>query len=192
MGIQPENPYPQQRLEEISRLIDQSLTADQIKAYNEAIGKADLEFDRKGYTLARFYYNKALEIKSWEQYPKDRIKEIGKLTNTLLSQREEQDYLNWINTADEAFVNKDFAIARSFYLRAQALKKDEPYPGIKLAEIQKELQKMQEAETEQEYKNAVAEADKAFESKSYSVARFYYNRALNLRPDEQYPSYNFV
>ncbi len=187
LGLQPQNPYPQQRLSEISRLIDQSLTAEQLKAYNDAIAKADLEFNRKGYTLARFHYNKALEIKSWEQYPKDQIKEIGKLTNSLLSQREEQDYLNWINTADEAFVNKDFAIARSFYQRAQALKKDEPYPGIKLQEIREEMQKIQAAETESEYQKAISEADKAFENKNYSVARFYYNQAVNLRPGEQYP-----
>jgi tetratricopeptide (TPR) repeat protein len=187
LSFQPENPYPQQRLDEISKLIDQSLAANQIEAYNEAIAKADLEFDRKGYTLARFYYNKALEIKSWEQYPKDRIRAIGRLTNSLLSQREEQNYLDWINTADEAFVNKDFAVARSYYQRAQTLKKDEPYPGIKLAEIQKELEKMQAAETEKEYRNAISEADNAFEGKNYSVARFYYNKALSLRPNEQYP-----
>ncbi|WP_163707602.1 hypothetical protein [Mangrovibacterium lignilyticum] len=187
LGIQPQNPYPQQRLDEISKLIDQSLAADQIKAYNDAISKADTEFDRKGYTLARFYYNKALEIKSWEQYPKDRIKEIGKLTNTLLSQREEQDYLNWISTADEAFVNKDFAVARSYYRRALALKKDEPYPSIKLAEVQKEVEKIQDQQSEKEYNDAVTEADKAFENKNYSIARFYYNKALGLRPNETYP-----
>ena len=186
-GLQPENPYPKQRLDEISKLIDQSLAADQIKAYNDAISKADQEFDRKGYTLAKFYYNKALEIKSWEQYPKDRITEIGKLTNTLLSQREEQDYLNWISTADEAFVNKDFAVARSYYQRALALKKDEPYPSIRLSEIQKELEKQQAEQTEKEYQAAITEADKAFESKNFSVARFYYNKAAGIRPNEKYP-----
>lgn len=186
-GIQPENPYPKEQLAKIGKLIDQSLAADQLKAYNEAIAKADNEFDRKGYTLSRFWYNKALEIKAWEQYPKDRIKEIGKLTNTLLSQREEQDYLNWISTADEAFVNKDYAVARSYYQRAQSLKKDEPYPSIRIAEIQKELEKLQSGQSEKEYRDAVAEGDKAFEAKNYSVARFYYNKAAGLRPGEQYP-----
>ncbi|WP_372773355.1 hypothetical protein [Mangrovibacterium sp.] len=187
LNIQPQNPHPQQRLAEISRLIDQSLAADQIQAYNDAITKADTEFERKGFTLARFYYNKALEIKSWEKYPQDRISEISRLTNTMLSQREEQDYLNWINIADEAFVNKDFAVARAYYQRALALKKEEPYPSIRLAEIQKELEKQLAQQSEKEYQNAIAEGDKAFGNKNYSVARFYYNKAIGIKSNEKYP-----
>lgn len=187
LDIQPENAYPKQRLDEISRLIDQSLAADEIKAYNEAIEKADVEFERKGYTLARFYYNKALEIKSWEKYPKDQIKEIAKLTNTMLSQRDEENYIKWINTADEAFVNQDFAVARTYYQRAQSLKKDEPYPSIKLTEIETELEKLQAEASEKEYQVAITQADEAFNGKNYSVARFYYNKALNLKPKEEYP-----
>ncbi|MFV0378259.1 MAG: hypothetical protein ACK5JD_13275 [Mangrovibacterium sp.] len=187
LGIQPQQAYPKQQLDKIKQLIDQMLTAEQLKAYNDAITKADTEFDRKGYTLARFHYNKALEIKSWEQYPKDRIQEIGKLTNSLLSQREEQDYLNWVNTADEAFVNRDFAVARSYYQRALNLKKDEPYPSIKLAEIQQELERVQAGQSEKDYRDTLAEADKAFEAKNFSVARFYYNKALSMRPNETYP-----
>jgi len=187
LGMQPENPYPKQRMDEISQLIDQSLAEGQLKEYNDAIAKADMEFDRNGYTLAKFYYNKALAVKSWEQHPKDRLAEIGKLTNTLLSEREEQEYLNWISTADEAFIKKEYSVARTYYQRALALKNDEPYPSIKLNEIQKALENLQAEQTEKEYRASITEADKAFESKNYSVARFYYNKAIKLRPAEKYP-----
>lgn len=185
--IQPENPYPKERIAEISQLIDQSLHANQLKAYNDAIVKADGEFKNENYSIARFYYNQALSIKSWEQYPKKQIKEIGRLTNSLLSQQDEEEYQKLISAADEAFFDKNLAVARSYFQRAQTIKKDDQYPTIKLQEIQQIIDQQKKDQKLQEYQQLIQEADQAFSEKNYSVARFYYNKAKTLMPEEKYP-----
>ncbi|MCW0485021.1 hypothetical protein, partial [Gaoshiqia sediminis] len=186
-GIQPENPYPKERITAISKLIDQSLTAEQLKAYNDAITRADAEFEKNNYTVARFYYSQALSVKSWEQYPKEQIDEISRLTNSLLSQREEEEYQNLVTNGDEAFYKKEMAVARSYFQRALSIKKDDQYAAIKLKEIQQAMDQEKKIQEDREYQLAVSEADKAYENRNYSVARFYYNKAQTLRPNENYP-----
>ncbi|WP_423127898.1 hypothetical protein [Gaoshiqia sp. Z1-71] len=186
-ALQPQNQYPKDRIAEIGKLIDQGLEAGQLKAYLDAITRADAEYERKNYNVARFYYHNALGIKSWEQHPKDRIAEINKLTNSLLSVREEQEYQNLVSSGDEAFFGKNLAVARSYYQRAASIKKDEQYPAIKIAEIQKMMEQESLEQANREYAQNIEEADKAFTSANYSVARFYYNKALSLKPNENYP-----
>ncbi len=187
-AAQPQNPYPQQRIKEISQLIDQSLRSDQVSAYNDAIRQADKEFADKNYGIARFYYNKALETKSWEQYPKDQILEIRRLTRTMLSQREEEEYNNLISLGDEAFYNHDLAVARAYYQRAISYKTDEQYASIKLNEIEELIRQDQKNQVNNEYQQMLTQADNAFLIKNYSIARFYYNKALGIKPNEKYPA----
>ena len=139
------------------------------------------------YCVAKFYYYKALEIKSWEKYPKDRINEILALTHSLLSEKEEKEYKGLIAKADEAFYNKDVSIARFYYNRAISMKKDEQYPRIKMKDIQKLIEQSGRDEENVNYQNLIGLADQAMQLENFSMARFNYNKALSMRPDEKYP-----
>ncbi|MGQ8335197.1 hypothetical protein ACUNWD_01500 [Sunxiuqinia sp. A32] len=184
---QPNSSYANSRIREIATLIDQTMLATELTAYKEAVNKADIEFANKNYSIARFYYYKALEIKSWEQYPKDRVEEIRVLTNSRLTQREEEEYRDLIAKADEAYFKKELAVARSYYTQSLSIKKDERYPQIKLKDIDKLVEQQFKNEENQQYLDVVAEADKALYANNYSIARFYYNKALGLKPNEKYP-----
>ena len=185
--IEPDNAYPKQRIEEIGKLIDLMLSSEQLAAYNEAIKRADTEFAKSNYSIARFYYYKALEVKSWEQYPKDRIEEIRALTQSMLSQREEEEYRALIASADGAYYSRDYSVARSYYKRALTIRTDEQYPSIKIVDINKAIASELESKQTEEYRQLISEADMALISKEYAIARSYYNQALNIKPEENYP-----
>ncbi len=185
--IRPKEVYPKNQLELIRKLIDSQLSGNDISGYEQAIAQADAAFGKQNYTIAKFYYYKALEIKSWEKYPKDRIDEILALTNSLLSEREEKDYRDAIAKADEAYFNKDIGIARFWYNRAISIKREENYPRIKLKDIQKLIEQDQQDQKNQEYLKLIEQADQALQLENFSIARFNYNRALVLKPEEKYP-----
>lgn len=185
--LKPSEDYPRTQIELIRKLIDSQLSSGDNSGYEQAILQADEAFSRKNYNVAKFYYYKALGIKSWEQYPKDRINEILALTNSLLSEREEREYRELIAKADEAYFNKDVAISRFYYNKAIAMKKDEEYPRIKLKDIQKLIEQDMRDQENQQYRNLIEEGDRAFEAKNYSIARFNYNKALSVKPNDSYP-----
>ena len=187
LEIKPDEEYPKKQIDTIRKLIDSQLSAVDLAEYDKAIVQADNAFSDKNYAVAKFFYYKALDIKSWEKYPKDRINEILVLTNSLLPEREEKEYRDAIAKADEAFVNKDMVISRFYYNKAINIKHDENYPRIKLKDIQKWLEQGSIAQTDEQYKKFIDLGDEALQLKNYTAARFNYNKALTLKPDEKYP-----
>jgi tetratricopeptide (TPR) repeat protein len=187
LEIKPAEEYPKKQIDTIRKLIDSQLSAVDLSEYNKAIVQADNAFSDKNYAVAKFFYYKALDIKSWEEYPKGRINEILALTNSLLSEREEKEYRDAIAKADEAFVNKDMVTSRFYYNMALNIKRDEDYPRIKLKDIQKLLAQGSVTLTDEQYKKFVDLGDEALQLKNYTAARFNYNKALTLKPDEKYP-----
>jgi len=185
--IRPKEEYPIKQLELIRKLIDSGLSAADLAAYEAAISKADASFSKEDYGIAKFFYYKALEIKSWEKYPKERIDEILARTNSLLSEKEEKIYRDIINKGDEAYFNKDIAVARFYYNKAISMKRDEEYPLIKLKDIKKLVIQDKQDQRNIEYRNYLELADQAFKNGNYSIARFNYNKALSVKPEEKYP-----
>jgi tetratricopeptide (TPR) repeat protein len=185
--IKPQEEYPKNQVELIHKLIDSQLSANDVSGYDLAISKADDAFAKQNYSIAKFYYYKAIEIKSWEKYPKDRINEILLLTNSMLSDKEEKEYRDYLAKADEAFYSKDISIARFYYNRAIAIKKDENYPQIKLKDIQELIEQDHLEQHNRDYQKIIDLADEALQAKNFSIARFNYNKALTIKPDEKYP-----
>ena len=163
------------------------MSTTDVSDYDKAIAQADAAFGNKNYTIAKFFYYKALDVKSWEKYPKDKIDEILALTNSLLSEREEKEYKDIIAKADEAYFNKDIVIARFYYNKALSIKRDEEYPKIKLKDIQKLIEQDARDHQNELYQSYIQLGDQAMQSGNYAIARFNYNKALTMRPDEKYP-----
>ncbi|MGE5447262.1 MAG: hypothetical protein ACM3PR_02795 [Bacteroidales bacterium] len=192
IDLKPGEEYPVNQVELIRKLVDSQLSAIDRTGYDNIIKKADEAFDKKNYSVAKFHYYKAMEIKSWEKYPKDRIHEILVLTNSLLSDKEEQEYNGYLAKADEALVVKDVSIARYYYNKAIAMKQNEEYPKIKLNDIQKMQEEGKQSQKDAEYSKLIELADQAMQAKNYSTARFNYNKAISLRPNEQYPKEQLI
>ncbi len=69
-------PYPGKKLEEIISILKDSKYQKSQKQYSEIVNKADGSFEKNLYVVARYFYKRAHEIRSWDEHVKKRLKEI--------------------------------------------------------------------------------------------------------------------
>lgn len=188
-GLKPEETYPQEKINEANELIAEQ---EQIEAdYQKLIADGDNAFTNKDYETAKAKYEGAIELKSEEQYPKDKLTEIGELLGA--AAKLEEDYAKAIETGDAAFGSKDYDAATAAYEQALSLKLEEQYPKDKIAEIaqikaEEEAVLLAQKELDEKYAALIASGDAALGSEDYDKAKADFSGALGLKPEEQYPT----
>ncbi len=193
-GIKPTETYPKQKISEIDKILsDQAAAAEKDKQYQEAIYKADNLFSAKQYEDAKLAFQIASSIKPSENYPKEKIAEIDKLLTELANKKsKEEQYNNFISEADVLYNNKNFPLAKTKYQAASELMPDKQYPIDRISEIDKyltELAKQNAASKAQNdlYNATITKADNYYQSKKYNEALAEYEKASDIKPNEQYP-----
>jgi tetratricopeptide (TPR) repeat protein len=181
LTIRPGEEYPISKIAEINFILGKQ-KSDSDK-YTQAIEKGDKALVSGNYNLAIRLFQDALTIKPSEQYPKEKLIEIK---NTVATQQQtDEKYATAIKTGDQLFAGKEFSRALSAYSEAMELKKNEKYPQDQIAKINKSLGDMQSVE--ENYKQAIAEADKNFNNQKFNEAVTSYKKASVIKPSETYP-----
>jgi hypothetical protein len=152
--------------------------------YDQYILKADNFFENKQYNISRAWYYQAWDLKPKETYPPQRISEINRLVNGLLLSQRDRDYQEFINLGDSTFRANQLAVARGWYNRALSVKDNDSYPKDQLEEINRLIEERLAGRSGQLFEQNFEKAEKAFNEKNYNVARFWYKKALELRPDD--------
>ena len=198
LQIMPDQSYPGQKIAEIDRIMaeQQKLAAEQQakeNAYRLTISKADDLFNGKQYDLSKAEYNNALSIKPGEIYPKNRITEIDNLVAREQQARtREENYTGTIAEADRLFGAKSYDEAKTAYTKALSIKPNEVYPRSQISKIDNLLaeaqkQRSQQLAIQKQYDSYIAQADKLFAAKNYPQAKDLYQKALDIKPEEEYP-----
>lgn len=155
--------------------------------YLKNIKKADAAYAESKWTVARFFYYEAQKYKPSESYPQKQVDACDKaIEEELLAEREKQ-YQGCISKADASLKTGELTLAKFYYQKALKVKSDENYPKQQLRAVEKAVQQKHASEDEAQFRSFVKKADEAFDQKDISVARFYYRKALALKPDESYP-----
>ena len=152
--------------------------------YNQFVSHADKLFDAKKYVDSRKWYYKAWDMKPDENKPKQRIDNINQLLKELPTTQLDKEYLQFVDLADSTFRENQYAVARGWYNRALAVKSDEQYPKDQLTEIEVKIAERMTAQSGEQFETDVQKASAAFGAKNYNVARFWYKKALELRPND--------
>ncbi|NQX98048.1 MAG: hypothetical protein HRT73_09235 [Flavobacteriales bacterium] len=173
--------YPKEKIIEIETILTEKAKKD--KDYNDAVAAADVQFKAKDYEVSIESYKKALNFKSEEQYPKNKIDEATRLIAEMKLQKKTYD--NFIVEADAAFSKKDYTVAKSNYEKAVNLFAEEQYSKDKLTEIKNLIEAAEKLDAD--YVNAIKIGDKALASKEYEGAKTAYEKALGFKSEEQYP-----
>ncbi len=180
----------QRRKDDISRM-NQELDAGNVESeaelndlYKVYIKQADTYFDGKLYNVSRAWYYRAWDVKPNETYPQQRIAEINKLVGGLMSSQRDRDYQHFIDLADSTFRSNQYAVARGWYNRALSVKANENYPKDQLKEIENKIAERMAGQSGELFDSHVEKAASAFEKGNYNVARFWYKKALELRPND--------
>ena len=153
--------------------------------YNDYITQADTHFDNKQYNVSRGWYYKAWDVKPEETYPPQRIAEINRIVGGMMSSQLDRDYQHFIDLGDSTFRENQLAVARGWYNRALSVKANEIYPKNQLTEIQRLIAERLAGQSGQLFESHVEKANNAFEAQNYTVARFWYKKALELRPNDE-------
>ncbi len=154
--------------------------------YNKNIKTADYELSKRNYALAKFYYNRALSIVSNCEYSINQIKKIGEFTNFEITEEQRNKYNTFIKNAKKAYNNKDYSVARSYYQQAISINPNDSASVAIIVQIEEQIYHDQIQQKALAYKSYIEKADAALNNKEYAVARSYYNRALNERPQDKY------
>jgi len=195
IDIDPFSEYPDQKIYEINRYLSKKEAVDE--AYNRAIVDGDKNFNIQNYEPALSFYKRALSLKSLEEYPQTKITELESLLNELASESEadkelRENYRKAIKDGDFAIEKEEFDLAKENYNKAIQLISDEQYPKDQLLLIenliaQKLLKESSKEQLDNEYNEAIKEADEYFNSNNYMEANSAYEKSLAIKPDEKYP-----
>ncbi|HQF01955.1 MAG TPA: hypothetical protein PKZ05_07805 [Bacteroidales bacterium] len=177
----PASAEAKRKLEEVSKILNTNIL------YDNTISEADDLYMNLDYEAAKITYSEALKIKPEESYPQNMIIRINEIILKIQTDEInlEESYVKAINNGDKYFVEKDFIQAKAFFEKALSLKSEEPYPQIKINEINKILETAEK--TENDYRKAVAHADSLFDKTNWHEALDQYYKASELKPEEPYP-----
>lgn len=179
-NIFPDNKYPKDKIEEIDNL--NAVNNLKKEKYDKTISQADNFYNLKEYKKARQEYQNASDIKSAEQYPKDKILEI----NNLLSEKEikNQKYQNLLSEADELFKKKEYENAIQKYHESKKFNSDVSFAVEKINEIKDII--LAESKSKLEiFNNHIANAEKYFEKDDFESSKAEYLSAYKLSVDDK-------
>jgi len=204
--------YPQEKISEAQAAIkakNQAMAAVEAE-YQQKIAEADALMEDQKYNEAISAYEAALTVKE-DNYPKNQIQKAKDTMTSIAAEKEqiklrqeqaaknEAAYQEAIAKGDEFFTAKDLESALVEYKKAKELNPAKPYPQDQIDRIKgiqadkeaalaaAEQAKMKEKEVEEAYQQALAKAGKAYEEKQLFIAKREYQKAIELKPNENFP-----
>jgi hypothetical protein len=187
-GIRPSDPVPQQKIDEINKILADLAAAKEVQAkYDAAIAQADKLFGEENYKDAKSAYQAALDIKSDEQYPKDQMVLCDQKMQDESANEVEREYQKILTAAQKNFDEKNYERAIELYERAKGIRPSDPLPQQKIDEINKILADLEaNKELQAKYDAAIAKADKLFTEGNFKEAKVGYQDAIDIM-DKPYP-----
>lgn len=99
------------------------------KEYDNFLAMGDTDYNTSNFENAKINYEKALNLKPIENYPKEKISEIKLLIV------KNESYNSLIKAADKSFNAKEYSDAIEYYEDALSVKPNEKYPKTKISEV---------------------------------------------------------
>ncbi len=177
-----------QKQEEAARKRQEELRkAELMNRYNRIIATADAAFKAENYAIARTHYVEADQLQTGESYPKNKIKEIDNIFNSAKYKQRLAEFNHNKKLAEEALGEKNYAGAKVYYEKAASiLPIDKEEIQKKIAEVDKLIEAERLALLNKEYQSQIEKADRAYKEKSYAIAKFYYQKALEIKKEDKY------
>jgi tetratricopeptide (TPR) repeat protein len=192
----PSDPYPGQRI----KVIENTVVAEKQKAqaesanlkYQEIIAGADQALKAKDLAAARDAYVKALGVKPEDEYAESKIAAIDNTiaADAVAKQKAvDESYKAAIGAANTAMTKNNLAQARESFQKALTIKPNDAYAVGKIAEVDKLMEQQrqvleQEKKALDQYRDAMAAADKLFDSGDLQGARTAYNSVIAMKPGD--------
>ncbi len=185
--VQPENPEPGQRINDINVLISQESKTAILAEYNDLIDKAEAQATQKNYAEAKSLFAQAQKVLPDNPEPNKRINEINRIISDEAMAAELAEYNELKDQAEKEIEQKNYVKAKQLYAQAQKVQPENPYPQQRINEINLLVDNVEKQKVKEQYDELIANADKAFESNDYETAKSTYKQAITVLPTESYP-----
>jgi len=174
------------------RLLAQKLADEQRKlqgegSYLKNIQTADANYAKSLWTVAIFYYQEALKFKAADKYALGKVDDCRKMIDSNITAERMNEYNSFVKQADDDLKAKKYSSARFYYGKASEILSWEIYPREQLKVVEKAISLLDINGVEGQYFEAIKKAEEAVTLKNYAIARFYFQKAISLKPDEDYP-----
>ncbi len=184
--------YARNQLDMIDSLLDQRAEEEtRMTNFNRILQQADYAFDEGAYHESRILYVEAFNLMPSEAYPQERIHEIDGILAERAAEEEalEDEFIQLISQATQAYNQDKLEEALDDFIKALALKPDASLPQNKIEEIESLMNEQLKAEQrEQNYQSLIVEADRLLENSRLEAAKDTYTQALQLMPEQNYPT----
>lgn len=201
--LKPAEIYPKEMIgkaEKALAAINQEIAAKQEKEqrnaarraalqndYNRLITEADAAFKTENHALAKLRYTEADALALGEEYPKKQLTEIENIINSSKYKAKLADFNRTKTMAEKALQEKNYASAKFYYQKAvEILPIDNENINKQINEIDKQIEAEQLAALQKRFNEQMEKAEKAHKEKAYAVARFYYQKALEIKVNDKY------
>ncbi len=151
--------------------------------YKVFVSKGELAIKNKSLGKARAYFEKALDLFD-RDFVKDKLAEINVLKFSFKSEKDRVNYEKWMDLGDNALSNRNYSGARHYYKKASLLAADRSIAQSKLDEIEELILVDKQKAIDKEFIEWVKKGDEALASGNLSVAKFYFIKALKLKPND--------
>jgi len=155
--------------------------------YRKLISLADDYLRKSDFNAAKISYNKAIQLKPNEVYPKTKIYEIESILTSIEQQRIDSEYNLAMQNGNTQFNRGNFEEAKHYYSQAKSIKPKETEPNNRINECNRRIEIDKQQKIDTEYRQAITSGDKAFENKEFDRALNEYEKAAKLKPSERYP-----
>lgn len=180
--LKPEASYPKEKITEINAAIENQEAVQE--SFNLSVAKAEIFVEQNNYESALKEYQNALIIIPGAKMASDRIAEIKIIRDSELDKGKQFDKL--IAEADKLFEKSSYTEAKVKYAAATKIDGSQAYPNSKISEI--DIILANQLAQQNSYDDLIKQADLLFEQKKYELAKIEYQKALQLKPGEEYPS----
>ncbi len=195
LSFKPDDQFAKNRITETDRLAEAYTKKKSLEdQYKRVIETADGFLKNKELAKAKDNYVQALALMPGDQYAQTKITSID---NTIAAEQAaklkatEEGYKAAIGAANTAITQKSYTQAREFLQKALSIKPGDSYATGRTAEVDKLIEDQrknmeQEQLIARQYSETVALADRFFNDRDYASAKASYNKALQLKPGDNY------
>jgi tetratricopeptide (TPR) repeat protein len=177
--------YPEKKIDQITKLLANPIQNRPL--FEKAIRGGDSCFSVNDYKNANVEYYNALRLDPSAQYPKERLNEISKL---FADPENETRYRITLIHAGKALNRASYDKAISFYQQALLMKPSEQWLNQKISETL--VLKEKSAAGMDPYTRLITEADNLMDQAKWAEARTGFEKALEIKPKENYPAARIV
>jgi len=136
LEIKANDTYVKDRMDVADQILRSTAARVDNREFDDALSKGDEAYSTKNYILARFFYRKALSLKSDSQIVKNKIEQTDSALNLDKSDSKNIKYDSNIVLADQAFQQQKYGLALNYYKQALIYKPREVYPLEQLSKIE--------------------------------------------------------